>query len=312
VFLQVVQPFTAGDPMREGVLWTNRSLRQLAAGLAQRGFRVSVPVVVQLLGKHHLGRRKALKKRSFKQHPDSDRQFLNIARLRAEYEAAGNPVFSIDTKKKEYIGNLFRDGQIYTREIRETLDHDFPAYAEGVIHPHAFYDLRRNHAHINLGVSNDTSDFACDSIAHTWEHYGQHHYPDASSILLLCDGGGSNASNRFVFKHALERLATRLGLEIRIAHYPPYKSKFNPIEHRVFPHVTRACKGVIFLSVEIAVHAMSQTSTAKGLTTTVHVLAGQYPNGKKAPPDYKKSMKIVFDDDLPTWNYRAIPAKEGS
>ena len=298
--------------MREGVLWTNRSLRQLATALAQRGFRLSVPVVVQLLRKHQLGRRKALKKRSFKQHPDSDRQFLKIARLRAEYEAAGNPVFSIDTKKKEYIGNLFRDGQIYTQEIRETLDHDFPAYAEGVIHPHALYDLRWNHAHINLGVSNDTSAFACDSIAHTWEHYGQHHYPHASSFLLLCDGGGSNASNRFVFKHALERLVKRLGIEIRIAHYPPYKSKFNPIEHRVFPHVTRACKGVIFLSVEIAVQAMSQTSTAKGLTTTVHVLPGNYPNGQKAPPDYKQSMKIVFDDDLPKWNYRAIPAKEGS
>jgi Rhodopirellula transposase DDE domain len=310
--LEIVQPFTAGDPMREGVLWTNRSLRQLATALAQRAFRVSVPVVVQLLHKHQLGRRKALKKRSFKQHPDSDRQFQNIARLRAEYAAAGNPVFSIDTKKKEYIGNLFRDGQIYTQQIRETLDHDFPAYAEGVIHPHAFYDLRRNHAHINLGVSNDTSAFACDSIAHTWEHYGQHHYPQASSILLLCDGGGSNASNRFVFKHALEGLANRLGIEIRIAHYPPYKSKFNPIEHRVFPHVTRACKGVIFLSVAIAVQAMSQTTTAKGLTITVHVLPGDYPNGQKAPPDYKQSMQIVFDDDLPKWNYRAIPAKKGS
>ena len=298
--------------MREGVLWTNRSLRQLATALAQRGFRVSVPVVVQLLHKHQLGRRKALKKRSFKQHPDSDRQFQNIARLRAEYAAAGNPVFSIDTKKKEYIGNLFRDGPIYTQEIRETLDHDFPAYAEGVIHPHAFYDLRRNHAHINLGVSNDTSVFACDSIAHTWEHYGQHHYPQASSILLLCDGGGSNASNRFVFKHALEQLAKRLGIEIRIAHYPPYKSKFNPIEHRVFPHVTRACKGIIFLSVAIAVQAMSQTTTTKGLTITVHVLPGDYPNGQKAPPDYKQAMQIIFDDDLPKWNYRAIPAKKGS
>jgi hypothetical protein len=311
-FLEIVQPFIAGDPMREGVLWTNRSLRQLVTDLARRGFRVSVPVVTQLLKKHQLGRRKALKKRSFKQHPDSDHQFLRISQLRAEYEAAGNPVFSIDTKKKELIGNLFRDGHTYTQEIRKTLDHDFPAYAEGVIHPHAFYDMRRNHAHINLGVSNDTSAFACDSIAHTWGHYGRIHYPHATSILLLCDGGGSNASNRFVFKHALEKLANRLDLEIRIAHYPPYKSKFNPIEHRVFPHVTRACKGVIFLSVEIAVQAMSQTATSKGLTTTVHVLPGDYPNGQKAPEGYKHSMKIVFDDDLPKWNYRAIPTKEGS
>jgi hypothetical protein len=310
--LDVIRPFTAGDPMREGVLWTNLSLRHIAADLAQRGFKVSVPVVVQLLDKHQMGRRKALKKRSFKQHPDSDRQFLKIARLRAEYEAAGNPVFSIDTKKKEWLGNLFREGHTYTQEIVRTLDHDFPAYAQGVIHPHALYDVRRNHGHINLGISNDTSEFACDSISHAWEHYGLVHYPHSTSMLLLCDGGGSNASNRYVFKHALENLANRIGMEIRIAHYPPYKSKFNPVEHRLFPHVTRACKGVIFLTVEIALEHMAKTTTSTGLTTTVHLLPGEYPIGKPAPEGYKESMKIVFDDELPHWNYRAIPTKKGS
>jgi hypothetical protein len=311
-FLAVVRPFTAGDPMREGVLWTNLSLRRMAAELAQRGFRVSVPIVVQLLKKHRMGRRKALKKRSFKQHPDSDRQFQRIARLRAQYEAAGNPVFSIDTKKKEPIGNLFREGHVYTQEITETLDHDFPAYAEGVIHPHALYDVRRNHGHINLGVSNDTSEFACDSIAYAWEQYGRLHYPLATSVLLLCDGGGSNASNRYVFKHALEKLADRIGVEVRVAHYPPYKSKFNPIEHRLFPHVTRACKGVVFLTVEIALEKMAKTTTSKGLTTTVHLLQGDYPNGQKTPKGYKKTMNIGFDEELPKWNYRAIPTKKGS
>jgi hypothetical protein len=311
-FLEVIRPFTAGDPMRDGVLWTNLSLRRIAADLAQRGFRVSVPVVVQLLVKHRMGRRKALKKRSFKQHPDSDRQFLKIARLRAEYEAAGNPVFSIDTKKKEYLGNLFREGHTYTQEVVHTLDHDFPAYAQGVVHPHALYDVRRNHGHINLGISNDTSEFACDSIAHAWEHYGLVHYPQSKSMLLLCDGGGSNASNRYVFKHALENLANRIGMEIRIAHYPPYKSKFNPVEHRLFPHVTRACKGVIFLDVEIALAQIAKTTTSTGLTTTVHLLPGEYPIGKQAPEAYKQTMKIVFDDELPHWNYRAVPMKKGS
>jgi Rhodopirellula transposase DDE domain len=311
-FLEVIHPFTAGDPMREGVLWTNLSLRQIAAELDQHGFCVSVPVVAQLLKKHQMGRRKALKKRSFKQHPDSDRQFQKIARLRAEYEAAGNPVFSIDTKKKELIGNLFREGYTYSQEITHTLDHDFPAYAEGVIHPHALYDVRRNHGHINLGISNDTSEFACDSIAYAWEHYGRVHYPQAGSALLLCDGGGSNASNRYVFKHALEKLANRIGLEIRIAHYPPYKSKFNPIEHRLFPHVTRACKGAIFLTVDIAMEKIAKTTTSQGLTTTVHLLKGDYPNGQKAPEGYKESMKILFDDELPHWNYRAVPTKQGS
>ena len=118
-FLEIVRPYTAGDPMQAGTLWTNLSLRRLVAELKQRGFRVSVPIVVQLLHQHRLGRRKALKKRSFKHHPHSDRQFQNIARLRAIYEKAGNPVFSIDTKKKELIGDLFRDGHTYTQRSEE-------------------------------------------------------------------------------------------------------------------------------------------------------------------------------------------------
>jgi hypothetical protein len=308
-FLDVLQPFTAGDPMQEGVRWTNLSLRRLATKLAQRGFRVSLPVIVDLLNHHHLGRRKALKKRSFQQHPDSDRQFQQIAQFRSQYEAVGNPVFSIDTKKKEPVGNLYRDGHLYSQNLIHTWDHDFPSYADGIIHPHALYDLRRNHGHINLGLSHDTSDFACDSIAYTWENYGRMHYPKATSLLLLCDGGGSNASNRYVFKYALEQLANRLNLEIRIAHYPPYKSKFNPIEHRLFPHVTRACRGVIFLTVDIALDAMANTTTSKGLTTSVHLLKGDYPLKKKAPLGYKEAMKIVFDDVLPRWNYRAVPTK---
>ena len=298
--------------MRVGALWTNLSLRRMAAELIQRGFRVSVPVVVQLLRKHRFGRRKALKKRSFKHHPHSDRQFQNISRLRALFEQAGNPIFSVDTKKKELIGDLFRAGHTYTQKTVETLDHDFPSLATGVIYPHCIYDLARNHGHINLGISHDTSEFACDSLAIAWERYGRLQYPQATSLLLLCDGGGSNAASRFVFKYYLEKLADRLGLEIRVAHYPPHKSKYNPIEHRFLPHVTRACQGVIFISVETALEKMSQTRTNQGLTTTVHLLEGEYPTGQKAPKNYKKNMRIVFDDELPAWNYRAIPTKQGS
>jgi hypothetical protein len=311
-FLDVVGPHTAGDPMRQGVLWTNLSLRRLAKKLVERGFRVSVKIVVQLLDKHHLGRRQALKKRSLKHHPQQDRQFQIITAYRAAYAAAGNPIASMDTKKKEFIGNFFREGHTYTQKIVETLDHDFPSLASGVIFPHGIYDLQRNHGHLNLGTSHDTSQFACDSIAYWWQTFGQLHYPQATSLLLLCDGGGSNATKRYVFKHALEKLADRIGLEIRVCHYPPYESKYNPIEHRFFPHVTRACAGVIFTTVTTALDAMAETHTTKGLTTTVHLLEGDYPTGQKAPKNYKKTMRIVFDDELPAWNYRAIPAKEGS
>jgi hypothetical protein len=298
--------------MRAGVLWTNLSLRRLRKALAARGFRVSVKVVTQLLTKHQLGRRKALKKRSLKHHPQQDRQFQIIAQYRNLYERSGNPILSIDTKKKELIGNFFRAGHAYTQKVVETLDHDFPSLASGVLHPHGLYDLQRNHGHLNVGTSHDTSAFACDSLAYWWEQFGRSNYPHATSLLLLCDGGGSNAANRYIFKYGLEKLTERIGLEIRVCHYPPYESKYNPIEHRFFPHVTRACDGVIFDTVNTALGAMAEASTTTGLTTTVHLLEGEYMTGEKAPKNYKRTMRIVFDDELRAWNYRAIPLKEGS
>jgi hypothetical protein len=298
--------------MAPGVRWTNLSLRDIAAELRPRGFRVSVPVVTQLLRKHRLGRRKAQKRRPCGRHPDQDRQFQRIAALRARYRATGHPILSVDTKKKEFLGELFRVGRAYTTHTLETADHDFPRLATGVVFPHGIYDTERNCGHINLGVSHDTSRFAADSLESWWRVYGKPVYPHATSILLLCDGGGSNAASRYVFKSALETLVRRIGVEIRVAHYPPYCSKYNPIEHRMFPHVTKACQGVVFYSTEMVVRAMARTRTRTGLRTTVAILAGEYPTGEKAPSGYKKTMGIVFDDDLPKWNYRAVPAKPGS
>lgn len=309
-FLDVVRVRTAGDPMREGVRWTNYSLRRIARELEARGFRVSTPIVRQLLQRHGLGRRRAKKNQTIKQHKDRDRQFRRIAHWRAAYDGSPNPVISMDTKKKEFVGKLFRAGTAYTDAAESTWDHDFPSLATGVVFPHGLYDYQRNAAHINLGLSHDTSEFACDSLVAWWNEYGQIAYPHASSILLLCDGGGSNASSRYVFKYWLERAANRIGREIRIAHYPPYTSKYNPIEHLLFPHVTQACQGVIFQSVEMVRETMSETHTSKGLRTTVDILPGDYKTGIKAPKDYKKNMRIVFDDELPAWNYRAIPTAE--
>jgi hypothetical protein len=303
----VLRDFTAGDPMREGVIWTNLTPAEIAERLAEKGTPVSVPVVRQLLGRHGYVQRKAQKRLSSRQHKHRDQQFQNIARLRGAYEASANPVLSIDTKKKEFLGNLYRDGKLFTKEELRTLDHDFPSDAEGVIIPHGLYDLKRNHGHLNLGASRDTSRFACDSIAWWWQRHGPAHYPRANSLLLLCDGGGSNSANRYVFKAGLQELANRLGIEIRVAHYPPGCSKYNPIEHRLFPHVTRACQGVVFVSLPLVKGLMERTRTKTGLWVTVDILPGVYPAGEKAPAGFKKTMKIVFDDVLPKWNYRALP-----
>ena len=311
-FLDIIRDYTAGDPMRPRARWTNLSLRALRSKLIERGFRVGREAVKALLRRHRFGRRQAQKKMSTKRHPHRDKQFCIIAQLRRDYENSSNPIISVDTKKKEFIGNLYRDGHLYTQETIETLDHDFPTLAQGVVYPHGLYDLKRNAGHINLGTSHDTSRFACDSIAHYWENYGRIANPNATSILLLCDGGGSNSSRRYIFKYHLEQLAERLNLEIRVAHYPPGCSKYDPIEHRFFPHVTRACQGVVFTTLQLVQQKMAETHTETGLKATVDVLPGNYPTGEKAPPGYKKNMRIVFDEELPAWNYRAVPKKPGS
>ena len=186
-------------------------------------------------------------------------------------------------------------------------DHDFPTAAGGVVFPHGIYDVGRNCAHINLGTSHETSRFACDSIERWWRRQGQARYPQATKLLLLCDGGGSNSARRYVFKEELQKLADRLGLEIRVAHYPPYCSKYNPIEHRLFPHVTRACQGVVFDTVQTVRRLMEKTRTRTGLGVTVDIMDKVYETGRKCVKDFKQTMRIVFDDLLPQWNYRAVP-----
>ncbi len=308
-FLDVLREHTAGDPMDEKVRWTNLTNRQIVKALREdHGIVVSRTVVRKLLKKHDYRRRKAQKKLGFKHDiKNRNEQFENIAQLKAEYEAAGNPMVSLDTKKKEHIGNLYRDGHLYTREEIITYDHDFPSYADGIIIPHCCYDWQLNIGYIQLGTSHDTGEFACDSFRHWWDNHGKDNYPDATSILVLCDGGGSNSSRHYIFKQDLQALADEIGIEIRIAHYPPYCSKYNPIEHRFFPHVTRACQGVIFTSIELVKKLMEKTSTKTGLKAFVHIIDKVYETGRKVADGFKENMDIVFDDYLPRWNYRAIP-----
>ncbi len=293
--------------MRVGVLWTNLSLRELSRRLAEMGTPASRRTIRRLLRGMKLGRRTARKKKSMGCHPDRDAQFQNIARLRQEYQAAGDPVISVDTKKKELLGNFHRAGQTYTQQTVETLDHDFASAGQGKLIPHGVYDLARGHAAIHLNTSHDTGELCCDSIALWWEQHGRAAYPQSKRLLILCDGGGSNSASHYLFKEDLQRLADRLGLELRVSHYPPYCSKHNPIEHRVFPHVTRACQGVIFHTVEVAKQFIERAKTGTGLRVTVGLLNKAYAKGRKYAQGFKENLKIVFDDHLPKWNYRALP-----
>lgn len=307
-FFKVLDDHTAGDPMRSDVKWTNLSRRQIALRITELGTPVSRHVVSQLLKKHHYRRRKAQKRRTMgPTHPDRNAQFENIARLKKEFLAKGWPVVSIDTKKKELLGDFYRDGVIFTQETIEVNDHDFGSMSVGTVIPHGIYDVGRNQGFMHLNTSHDTSEMACDSLAAWWDGHGRAIYHGAPVILVLCDGGGSNSASRYVFKEQLQKTANRLGVEIRMAHYPPYCSKYNPIEHRLFAHVTRACRGVIFQTLETVRHYMSKTASSTGLEVAVLVLEKVYETGRKCAEGFKENMKIVFDDFLPKWNYRAIP-----
>jgi hypothetical protein len=302
----VIEEHTAGSPQHE-IRWTNLKPKTIAQRVTEAGIGISRYVACELLNKNNFVRRQAQKKKSFKQHPDRNPQFENITKLKAKYLAQGLPVISMDTKKKELIGNFYRAGKLYTQETVEVLDHDFPSYSEGKIVPHGLYDIGLNKAHVNLGTSRDTTEFACDSLAHWWENVGKRDYPAASQLLLTCDGGGSNPSNSPLFRQDLQALSNRIGVAIRIAHYPPYCSKHNPIEHRLFPHVTRACEGVVFKSVPLVKQLIERTQTKNGLRVTVDILDKVYETGRKAVEHLKSTLNIIADTILPQWNYTVSP-----
>ncbi|MCH7685333.1 MAG: ISAzo13 family transposase [Planctomycetes bacterium] len=305
---QIIGHRTAGDPMREDVTWTDLTPNEIAGHLREESETIIAPRIVRrILGGLNFGLRKIAKVLPGKESPDRDRQFLRIAELKDAFLAAGNPVISMDTKKKEFLGRLYRAGRVYTQQAIRAFDHDFPSWAEGVIIPHGFYDVARNEGYLHLGLSRDTSQFACDSLRLYLEQDGLRLYPAADELLLLCDGGGSNGSRTHIFKQDLQRLVNDLGITIRVAHYPAYCSKFNPIERRLFCHVTRACRGVLFDTLATVRSLMEKTSTQTGLSVTVRVIETIYETGRKAAEEFKRNMPILFDDLLPKWNYRVVP-----
>jgi hypothetical protein len=191
----VLEDHTAGDPMRADVKWTNLSRREIARRVTALGTPVSRDVISRLLRKHKFRKRKALKRKTMgPRHPHRDAQFENIARLKKEYLSAGLPVLSMDTKKKELLGDFYRDGKAYTQETIEVNDHDFGSAGSGVVIPHSLYDVGKNKGFVHLNTSHDTSELACDSLAAWWHQEGRADYPQAQKLLLLCDGGGSNSA----------------------------------------------------------------------------------------------------------------------
>lgn len=306
-FVTVIDTHTAGDPVQEGVLWTNLTRSEIAAGLATEGYEVSVTVVDHLCEEFHLGQRQPQKIKTMRHDPDRDAQFQRIAELKQEYLDAGSPVLSMDTKHKEFLGDYARPGRTLSNARLRAWDHDFTTHSLGRVIPHGLYDLALNEGYLHLGDSHDTCHFAADALIDWWQTYGRLRHPLATELLLLCDGGGSNSSRRLLFKEQLQRVADRIDLTIRVAHYPPGCSKYNPIEHRLFPHVDRQFRGLLLKSIEMVRDLARRATTKTGLKVFARQLRGVYDIGRKATITAADQLRILFDAILPKWNYTVLP-----
>ena len=304
----MLHDYTAGSPEDADCFWTNLSQQEMAARLRAAGFDVSERIVTQLLEFHDFHRRSLFKSSAMGTFAQRDAQFQYIAQIKQSYLDLGLPVLSIDTKKRELIGPFYRYGWLYSQVRQRVYDHDFPRFAEGVVIPHGIYDVRYNRGYVQLGTSHDTSAFACDCLELWWENYGRRLYLSAPEMLLLCDGGGSNSARTYLFKADLQVLANRLGKEFRVLHYPPYCSKYNPIEHRLFPHLSRVCRGMILSSVELVRQLMSRAGTRTGLQVVVEILPREYATGRQVAAEVKERLNLHRDDFLPQLNYRIKPA----
>ncbi len=310
VFLNVIAEHIAGDPMNPTIRWVKLTRAEISEKMKDLGVSVSRNIVRKLMKKHNLVKRKMQRKRSTGKSADREQQFQNIITEKEKFMNSGNPIISVDTKKKEQVGgNLHRDGSVYCTQAIEVSDHDYAHLAVLKIAPHGIYDIKQNKAHVNIGISSETAEFVCDSLKNWWLNIGKSDYPKATEILMFCDSGGANSYRHHIFKSEVQNLVNEINIPIKIVHYPPYTSKWNPIEHRVFSHITRALAGVPLNTVDEAKSRIESTKTKTGLTVTANIIQKTYETGKKAAKDFMQHLKIKFGDSVPKLNYTISPMK---
>lgn len=296
---------TAGSPVNEDELWTNRSPADIADELQERGFEASAETVARILSEElGLARRAACKARTECRFEQRDEQFQYIAGLRREHEKRDLPILSIDTKKKEILGDFRPAGQAYTNGRVIVSDHDFVTADERLV-PYGVYDVRRNEGLMRLARGSDSCELAGDAIRSWWRRMGKQHYGHAPSLLLLCDCGGSNGYRLMHFKQVLCELAEELRLDIQVAHYPPGCSKYNPIEHRLFCHVSRSLRAVVLRTIEVAKTYIARTTSQTGLKLVAEIARRSYQRGVKATAEFLANNPIRRHDFLPQLNYTA-------
>lgn len=307
-FLAVLSQHTAGSPTHENIKWTNLKVRSIVGLLkAEHQLQVSKGCVQGLLAKHGYRKRKMRKQAATGHYERRDEQFRILFYLMALMNASPGPIICIDTKKKERLGNLYRDGQCYSQQAAVVLDHDYPYLGQGKVIPQGIYDLKANMGYVSIGISHETSAFVCDCIEWWWENYGIHQYAGCRQILLLCDSGGANGYRTYLFKKELLNLAKNIGIRIIVSHYPPYCSKYNPIEYMLFAPMHRAMQGVVFSSYELVKELIEQTTTQRGLRVVARIVNKEYPPGLRCTNDQLDQSRLLFHEQLAELNYTALP-----
>jgi hypothetical protein len=309
---ELVDPATRGDPMSP-LRWTCKSVRMLAAELTRQGHPVSHQTVSEILQQSGYSLQVNRKTREGGGHPDRNSQFEHIARRAKEFQQRGQPVISVDAKKKELVGDFKNAGREWHPKGRpsEVRVHDFVDDELGKALPYGVYDLSANTGWVSVGTDHDTPEFAVESIYSWWRQMGRKTYPQAQELLITADGGGSNGSRTRLWKVALQRMVDATGLKIAVCHFPPGTSKWNKIEHRMFCHITRNWRGRPLESLEVVVNLIAGTTTTKGLRVQAALDVGEYPKGTKVADATMAALRLTPDSFHGDWNYEIAPAAVG-
>lgn len=301
-----MQDATAGDPIT-GLKWTRKTLRALARTLRSKGFKIGFVTLRRLLQEQDYAIRVNRKRLTKKQAPQRDRQMRYLLRLRRRFVKAGQPVISVDTKKRELVGNFKNAGGTWRRKARAVLEYDFPSDAEGMAIPFGIYDVVRNEGFVVVGTSHQTPEFAVAAIRRWWVQAGQMYYPDPHELLIEADCGNPNGNRCWRWKHELQQLANEIGLTLTVTHLPTGASKWNPIEHRLFSQISRNWAGEPLVSYETILKFIRTTRTESGLRCKAYLDKTIYETKLQLTPEQKERINMVPRRVLPKYNYTIKP-----
>ena len=308
---KLVSDSTRGDP-ESPLRWTCKSTRVLAEVLKEQGHKITHPTVASLLKADNYSLQANVKVKEGSNHPDRDEQFRYINKLSKEYIEAGNPVISVDSKKKELVGNYKNNGKTWLPKGRpiEVNVHDFPDKKKGKAVPYGIYDISENQGYVNVGIDHNTAEFAAESIRRWWKYLGRERYANSKNLMITADAGGSNGYRLRLWKKELQKIADEIGMDITVCHFPPGTSKWNKIEHRLFSFISINWKGKPLTDYKVIIDSIASTNTKKGLKVYAVLDENKYELRKKVSDMEMAALQIFSHEFHGEWNYSVKSRKK--